>query len=190
MSCSKHSCITPRERPRWEASAREHGSRSPAASRPLRTASRSWPSSCARSGVGAPGRGRAADPARKWTTRQSWNRTLSRGRIGRSVVGHDRQLIVPGPAASAGVRRWWARSVSTCRSPAIPMFADAAGTSSAAGLANGALLLATVAGELATPRLVARVGYRWALAAGLVLLGTPALVLLRASARPSRRSSP
>ena len=61
---------------------------------------------------------------------------------------------------------------------AVPMFADAAGTSAAAGLANGALLLATVAGELATPRLVGRVGYRWALAAGLVLLGTPALLLL------------
>ena len=61
---------------------------------------------------------------------------------------------------------------------AVPMFADEAGTSAAAGLANGALLLATVAGELATPRLVARLGYRWALAAGLVLLGTPALVLL------------
>ncbi len=61
---------------------------------------------------------------------------------------------------------------------AVPMFADAAGTSAAAGLANGALLLATVAGELVTPRLIARVGYRWALAAGLVLLGTPALVLL------------
>jgi MFS family permease len=61
---------------------------------------------------------------------------------------------------------------------AVPMFAEAAGTRAAAGLANGALLLATVAGELATPRLVARVGYRWALTAGLVLLGTPALVLL------------
>jgi predicted MFS family arabinose efflux permease len=61
---------------------------------------------------------------------------------------------------------------------AVPMFAEARGTSAAAGLANGALLLATVAGELATPRLVARIGIRWALAAGLVLLGLPALVLL------------
>jgi MFS family permease len=61
---------------------------------------------------------------------------------------------------------------------AVPMFADAAGTSAAAGLANGGLLFATVAGELATPRLLSRIGYRWALAAGLMLLGTPALVLL------------
>ena len=61
---------------------------------------------------------------------------------------------------------------------AVPMFAESAGTSSAAGLANGALLLATVAGELATPRLIARIGYRSALAVGLVLLGLPALVML------------
>jgi predicted MFS family arabinose efflux permease len=63
----------------------------------------------------------------------------------------------------------------------IPVFAGAAGSTSAAGLANGALLLATVAGELATPRLLARVGYRWALSAGLLLLGAPALVLLTTS---------
>jgi MFS family permease len=61
---------------------------------------------------------------------------------------------------------------------AVPVFAAAHGAGSAAGLANGALLLATVAGELATPQLVARVGHRWALGTGLALLGTPALVLL------------
>ncbi len=67
----------------------------------------------------------------------------------------------------------------------IPLFASAAGSRSAAGLANGALLLATVGGELVTPRFVARVGYRWALAAGLVLLGAPALVLLVFSSFPA-----
>lgn len=55
----------------------------------------------------------------------------------------------------------------------VPLLA----TQSGAGLATVALLLATVAAELVTPRLVARVGYRWALAAGLVLLGAPTLVL-------------
>ncbi|WP_076263675.1 MFS transporter [Intrasporangium flavum] len=60
----------------------------------------------------------------------------------------------------------------------IPMFADAHGAAAAAGLANGALLGATVAAELSTPRLVERVGHRWALTLGLVLLGTPALLLL------------
>ncbi|GAA4202126.1 MFS transporter [Actinocatenispora rupis] len=47
----------------------------------------------------------------------------------------------------------------------------------AAGIATGALMVATVAGELACPRLVARHGYRRVLVAGLVLLGAPALVL-------------
>src|SRR3954447_5776518 len=61
---------------------------------------------------------------------------------------------------------------------AIPMLAADHGAKAAAGLANGALLAATVAGELATPRLVARVGCRWVLGAGLVLLGLPALLLL------------
>jgi len=62
----------------------------------------------------------------------------------------------------------------------IPMFAAAQGSDTGAGLANGALLLATVAAELATPRLLERIGYRWALTLGLLLLGAPALVLLAA----------
>jgi len=68
---------------------------------------------------------------------------------------------------------------------AVPMYAAAAGSASAGGLANGALLAATVAAELATPRFVARVGYRWALSIGLVLLGAPALVLLATAALPA-----
>jgi predicted MFS family arabinose efflux permease len=64
---------------------------------------------------------------------------------------------------------------------AVPMYAAASGSATAGGLANGVLLVATVAGELATPRFVARVGYRWALTIGLVLLGAPALVLLATS---------
>ncbi|MGW3967221.1 MFS transporter [Amycolatopsis sp. NPDC005003] len=55
----------------------------------------------------------------------------------------------------------------------VPLYAKQGG----AGLATVALLLATVAAELVTPRLVARVGYRWALATGLVLLGVPTLAL-------------
>ncbi|GAA3801278.1 MFS transporter [Nocardioides panacisoli] len=61
---------------------------------------------------------------------------------------------------------------------ALPMLAADHGTAAAAGLANGALLVFTVAGELVTPRLLARLGCRWVLAVGLVLLGLPALVLL------------
>ncbi|MEU3838670.1 MFS transporter [Streptomyces sp. NPDC028635] len=55
--------------------------------------------------------------------------------------------------------------------------ADRGGGGGTAGLATGALMLATVAGELATPALVNRFGYRAVLAAGLCLLGAPALVL-------------
>ena len=43
----------------------------------------------------------------------------------------------------------------------------------------------TVAGELAIPRLTARFGYRMLLAAGLVLLGAPALALPAASTMPA-----
>ncbi|GAB7183876.1 MFS transporter [Kitasatospora sp. Ki12] len=61
---------------------------------------------------------------------------------------------------------------------AVPLYAqESGGGDHAAGLATGALMLATVAGELATPALTARYGYRLVLAAGLVLLGAPALVL-------------
>src|SRR5262245_6954022 len=56
---------------------------------------------------------------------------------------------------------------------AVPLYAGG----SAAGLVTGALMLATVAGELATARLLARFGYRKVAAAGLLLLGLPALAL-------------
>src|SRR5881392_2408225 len=60
-----------------------------------------------------------------------------------------------------------------------PMFAAAAGAGSAvAGLVTGVLLLGTVAAELAAPILMKRHGHRALLAAGLVLLGAPALALL------------
>ena len=49
--------------------------------------------------------------------------------------------------------------------------------SGAAGLVTGALMLATVAGELMAPWLAARCGHRVLLGAGLVLLGAPALAL-------------
>ena len=60
----------------------------------------------------------------------------------------------------------------------VPLYARSAGSDAAAGLATGALLLATVAVELVTPRLVARTGYRIALSLGLLCLGLPALALL------------
>ena len=60
----------------------------------------------------------------------------------------------------------------------VPLYARSAGSDADAGLATGALLLATVAVELFTPRLVARTGYRIAMSLGLLCLGLPALALL------------
>jgi predicted MFS family arabinose efflux permease len=60
----------------------------------------------------------------------------------------------------------------------VPLYADSVGAGGVgAGLTTGALMAATVAGELAVPRLAARFGYRVVFAAGLVLLGAPALAL-------------
>src|SRR6476646_328889 len=62
----------------------------------------------------------------------------------------------------------------------VPLYATSEGASGVgAGLTTGALMLSTVASELATPALLARLGYRVVLAMGLVLLGAPALVLTR-----------
>jgi len=60
----------------------------------------------------------------------------------------------------------------------VPLYATSVGAGQiGAGLSTGVLMFATVAAELVTPALVARLGYRTVLAAGLVLLGAPALVL-------------
>jgi MFS family permease len=61
----------------------------------------------------------------------------------------------------------------------MPMLAAAAGTgSSGAGLITGSLLLGTVAAEVVAAAAIRRFGYRTVLAAGVVLLGAPALAML------------
>jgi predicted MFS family arabinose efflux permease len=62
----------------------------------------------------------------------------------------------------------------------VPLYAtsgEAAAGDVGAGFATGALLLSTVAAELVTPWLAARLGYRAMFGAGLLLLGAPALAL-------------
>jgi predicted MFS family arabinose efflux permease len=60
----------------------------------------------------------------------------------------------------------------------VPLYAKSVGAGGVgAGLVTGALMATTVAGELAIPGLLARFGHRVVLAAGLVLLGAPALAL-------------
>jgi hypothetical protein len=53
----------------------------------------------------------------------------------------------------------------------VPLYVKSSGSGAGAGLATGALLVAGVAAELATPRLVARAGYRVSLAVGLAHSG-------------------
>lgn len=64
----------------------------------------------------------------------------------------------------------------------VPLYA--AGSGGDPGLATGSLMLATVLGEAATPRLVTRFGYRSTLSAGLVLMGAPAPVLTVSGSMP------
>jgi MFS family permease len=60
----------------------------------------------------------------------------------------------------------------------VPMYAAAGAGSAGAGLVTAVLLLGTVAAEMGAPFLMRRHGERALLAAGLVLLGIPALALL------------
>ena len=57
----------------------------------------------------------------------------------------------------------------------VPLLTTSTG---GAGAATAVLMLTTMAAEMVTPRLVARFGYRRAIAGSLLLLGLPALVLL------------
>jgi predicted MFS family arabinose efflux permease len=61
----------------------------------------------------------------------------------------------------------------------VPLYATTVGAGDiGAGLTTAVLMLATVAAELATPWLIAVVGYRNSFALGLVLLGVPAIALV------------
>lgn len=60
----------------------------------------------------------------------------------------------------------------------VPMYTASMGSAGGdAGTATAALMLSSLITELAAPRLIARFGYRLVLAAGLLLLGAPALML-------------
>ncbi|NUR84276.1 MAG: MFS transporter [Nonomuraea sp.] len=64
----------------------------------------------------------------------------------------------------------------------VPLYT---GSGFGAGLATGAMMLATVLAELAVPWILARRGYRFAMVLGLALLGVPALALPLSSALPA-----
>jgi predicted MFS family arabinose efflux permease len=68
----------------------------------------------------------------------------------------------------------------------VPLYATSVGAGGiGAGMTTGALMVATVATELATPRLVARFGYQLVFATGLFLLGAPALALPASASMPA-----
>jgi MFS family permease len=66
----------------------------------------------------------------------------------------------------------------------VPLYAAQSAGTVGAGLATGALMLTTVIAEMATTRIVAAYGARSAFAAGLVLLGLPALLLIASATLP------
>jgi MFS family permease len=69
--------------------------------------------------------------------------------------------------------------------PVVPLWAARGGaTALGAGVTTGALMLTTVATQLAVPWLLHRVEHRWVLGVGLVLLGAPA-PLFALSAAPA-----
>ncbi|MGH7911367.1 MAG: MFS transporter, partial [Candidatus Dormibacteraceae bacterium] len=66
----------------------------------------------------------------------------------------------------------------------LPLYASTSG-GPAAGLVTGALMLATVLTEIATPSLMVRIGARWVLGLGAVLLALPTALLLTTHALPA-----
>ncbi|WP_063767831.1 MFS transporter [Streptosporangium roseum] len=67
----------------------------------------------------------------------------------------------------------------------VPLYVATAGVGGVgAGMSTGALMLGTVLMEFAVPGLLRRYGYRAVMAAGLLLLGAPALVLVTSSSLP------
>ncbi|MCG5219796.1 MFS transporter [Streptosporangium sp. KLBMP 9127] len=101
------------------------------------------------------------------------------------------QAAPPGPIITRPLAMMMTASVGGMTSfylllSVVPLYAAAAGGGGVgAGLATGAIMLSTVLMELAVPRLVAAFGYRAVMAAGLVLLGVPALGLLVTSSLPA-----
>jgi MFS family permease len=94
-------------------------------------------------------------------------------------AGTPRRRIVSGPLALVFLSEFCALTSFYLLLSVTPMYAAAAGASSAgAGLVTSVLLLGSVAAELAAPVLMRRNGYRAMLAAGALLLGVPALALL------------
>ena len=91
----------------------------------------------------------------------------------------SRPRLVSGRFAAALLASFGALTSFYLLLSVTPMYAVSAGAGSAgAGLVTGSLMLTTVLAEFASPRLLARFGYRAVFAAGALLLGGPAPALL------------
>jgi MFS family permease len=108
---------------------------------------------------------------------------------GMSIVTHARRRrdtaggtsagrLVSGPLALVFLFDFCALTGFCLLFSVAPMYAAAGAGSAGAGLVTAVLLLGTVTAELAAPFLMRRHGERALLAAGMVLLGVPALALL------------
>ena len=91
----------------------------------------------------------------------------------------SRPRLVSGRFAAALLASFGALTSFYLLLSVTPRYAVSAGAGSAgAGLVTGSLMLTTVLAEFASPRLLARFGYRAVFAAGALLLGGPAPALL------------
>jgi MFS family permease len=94
----------------------------------------------------------------------------------RGTRGHR---VISGPLAAVFLAEFCALTSFDLLVSVTPGYAAAVGAGTAgAGLMTGALLLGTVAAELAASALMRRLGHRALLGAGALLLGVPALALL------------
>ncbi|MFF5209592.1 MFS transporter [Streptosporangium sp. NPDC000396] len=98
-------------------------------------------------------------------------------------AGHTAAAVPPprlltGPLAMVFLSSFGAGTSFSLLLSAVPLYASSIGAGGmGAGLTTGVLMASTVVAELCAPRLASRFGYRAAMAAGLALLGVPALML-------------
>ena len=105
--------------------------------------------------------------------------TLSPAHATRYDIPAARPRLVTGRFAAALLSDFGVLTSFYLLLSVTPMYAVSAGAGSAgAGLVTGSLMLTTVLAEFASPRLLARFGYRAVFAAGVLLLGGPAPALL------------
>jgi MFS family permease len=96
-----------------------------------------------------------------------------------------REPIITAPLLAAAWSSFAALSSFFLMLSVMPMYVAAAGHGgTSAGLVTGALMLAGVMAELAATSVLNRCGSRWALAAGVVLLGAPSLLLCASGSLP------